>query len=231
VTLADEEVFRLLQDRFVVGTRNNAGDAHVGQSGGYGSAQTSIGTSNGAGARNVQLVVMAADATVLQVLPGFWHPGDLARELRFALELHALWTDRALTRAEQQQRFTAMQRVHVRAFPDDTLARSSWQTFDRASELVRTRKEPRDTTVCESSGPGVFDGVLRVSLKPVCVLVHERMLAQPFRSFADFDMESFVDYAQPFYDLNMWVDAPVPLAGGPQEPASAMDRATAVRAR
>jgi hypothetical protein len=231
VTLADEEVIHLLRDHFVLGTRNNAGDAHVGQSGGYARAQTCIGTSNGAGARNVQMVVMAADATVLQVLPGFWHPGDLARELRFALELHALWSDRTLSRAGQQQRFTAMQRAHMRSFPDDTLARSSWQSFDRAAELVRTRKEPRDTTVSEASGPGVFDGVLRVSLKPVCVLVHERMLAQPFRSFADFDMDSFVDYGQALYDLNMWFDAPVPLAGGPQEPATVMDRATAQPAR
>jgi len=213
VTLGDDEVLRMLQDRFVVGTRNNVGDAYVGQSGGYRSAQTCIGTSNGAGGRNVQLVVLAADATVLQVLPGFWYPGDLVRELRLALQLHAVWQDATLSRAQKERACADLHRAHVRAFSDDTLARSSWQSFDRGAELVRITQQLRDTVVYESSGPGVFDGFVRLSLKPVCVLVHDRMLAQPLRSFADFDMESFVDFSQPYYDKNIWVDDAVWLTG------------------
>ncbi len=36
--------------------------------------------------------------------------------------------------------------------------------------------------------------------------MHERLLARPFRSLAAFDMESFVDYGEPFYDNNRWID-------------------------
>ena len=48
---------------------------------------------NGAYGRGLQLVVLAADQAVLQVLPGFWQAEDLGRELRFALQLHQLWVD------------------------------------------------------------------------------------------------------------------------------------------
>src|SRR5262245_17948687 len=124
----------LLRDEFVVGWRNIQTDEHVGMSQGYCRDQTAVGTTNGAGGRNVQLIVMAADETVLHVLPGFWHPEDLARELRFARTLHRLWLDDQRTLADKQRLYAAMHRAHVRGFSADTIARSDWQDFDRTVE-------------------------------------------------------------------------------------------------
>ena len=46
----------------------------------------------------------------------------------------------------------------------------------------------------------------RFRLKPLNVLVHERMARRPFVAWTDFDIESFVDYGRYFYDLNMFQD-------------------------
>ena len=80
MTLPNEEVFELLRDHFVLGARNIEKDEHVGLSHGYKCTQSAVGTTNGAGARNVQLLMLAADGTVLHALPGYWHPDDLKRE-------------------------------------------------------------------------------------------------------------------------------------------------------
>ena len=205
VSLPDAEVMALLRDDFVVGWRNIQADTHVGLSQGYARNQTAVGTTNGAGGRNVQLIVMAADETVLHVLPGFWHPEDLARELRFARALHRLWLDDGRSLDEKRRLYAAMHRAHVRGFTAETIARSDWQDFDRATELARAQQQARDTTVVPGDGAST-PAAAGVSLKPLCVLVHDRMLARPFRQLAEFDMESFVDYGRPYYDNNGGID-------------------------
>lgn len=204
MSLPDDEVVDLLCDDFVVGWRNIQKDEHVGLSKGYRKSQTAVGTTNGAGGRNVQMIVLAEDETVLHVLPGFWHPGDLARELRFARTLHRLWSDVTRTQYEKERMYVLEHRSHVRGFSVDTLARSGWQSFDRAAEW-RRRSELRDTFMRAADGEIVEDG-RGPELKPLCLLVHERMVARPFVRFADFDVESFVDYGRPYYDNNAWVD-------------------------
>ena len=46
----------------------------------------------------------------------------------------------------------------------------------------------------------------KAQLKSVVQVVHERLLARPFRKMADFGMEEFVDYGRSFYDNNAGFD-------------------------
>src|ERR1043166_5622888 len=179
VSLPDDEVMELLQRDFVVTWRNIQKDGYVGLSHGYRTDQTAIGTTNGAGGRNVQLVILAADETVLHVLPGFWHPEDLANELRFARALHQLWLDENKTPAQKQAMYMVLHRAHVRGFDKDTLARSDWQSFDRWEEMRRAQTGGRDPALTGAEGKPLTDK-RGVQLKPLCVLVHDRMAARPF---------------------------------------------------
>lgn len=205
VTLPDDEVLDLLRDSFTVAWRNIHKDEHVGLSSGYRCSQTALGTTNGAGGRNVQLVVLAPDETVLHVLPGFWHPEDLARELRFARTLCELWCDAGKTREQKQRIKARMHAAHVRELPAAAIARSGWQGFDRRAELDRADAGTRDTFV-RSPGGAILHDRHGPRLKPIVTLVHDRMLARPFVPLAAFDMAVFVDYGRPYYDNNAGLD-------------------------
>lgn len=217
MTLPDDEVIETLRD-FAVGWRNIHEDEHVGLSHGYRTSQTAVGTTNGAGGRNVQLIVMAPDETVLHVLPGFWHPEDLVRELRFAKTLFELWSDGARSEAQKRRLFFAMHQQFVRSLPAETIARSDWQNFDRNVELSRVGwawgrgqegsapDEMRDTFARLPDGSVVRDEHGVAQLKPLSTLVHDRMRLRPFLRLAEFDMESFVDYGRPYYDNNSFDD-------------------------
>ena len=194
MTLPNEEVINLLRDDFVVGYRNIKKEVYVGNSNGYKKNQTAVGTTNGAGGRNVQLFVLAADLTVLHVLPGFWHADDLIEELRFANQLHRLWCEDRLDRKQKLRIAKTMRGTHVRGLSPHTIARSSWQSFDEREEMERYRSEPRDTIVLDDNG--------RPKIRPVCHVVHDRMDTRVFTSFKDFDTETFVDYGRPYYDNN-----------------------------
>ena len=188
----------LLQDRFVVGFTNIERDKHVGLSHGYRPNQTAVGTTNGAGGRNVQLIVLANDGTVLHVLPGFWHPEELAAELRLALEVHRLYSDDAMKPASKEAMFAALHRSHLRRHLEESSPRSGWQGFDQWAEQERSKTETRDTFELDDNG--------MPALKPIMQVVHERMMARPFQKLADFDMESFVDYGRAYYDNNCGID-------------------------
>ncbi len=84
----------MLKKHFVVGWKNNWREDYVGVSHGYTCEQPAVGTTNGAGPRNMQTFVLSGDGTVLHCLPGFWHPADLAHELEVSLALHRLWQDK-----------------------------------------------------------------------------------------------------------------------------------------
>lgn len=197
MTLPNEEVMDLLAERFVLGARNIERERHVGLSHGYAATDTAVGTTNGAGGRNVQIVVLAADRTVLHVLPGFWHAEDLLTELRLALELHKLWRDDELTASAKLAMFQALHRSHLRRHGPAAERRGAWQGFDAAHEQRRAQKEERDTVIRDGD---------RLTMKPIPQLVHERLLARPFQQWGAFDMESFVDYGRPFYDNNAGID-------------------------
>lgn len=194
MTLPDERILTLLRERFVLGARNIERDGHVGSSHGYRCNQSAVGTTNGAGGRNVQLLVLACDGTVVHALPGFWHPPELAEELRLALELHALHHDDGRTPAQKQAMWSALHRAAARSEPTP---RDRWQTFDEAAELWRASQEPRDSVLTIAGKP---------RLKSIRRLLHERLQAQPFAALADFDVAAFVDYGRDHYDNNQGLD-------------------------
>lgn len=204
MSLPNEEVLDLLRERFVLGARNIERDHHVGISHGYRCTQTAVGTTNGAGGRNVQILVLAADGVVLHALPGFWHPEELASELRLALELHQLHHDDRSPAAKLAM-FRALHRTAASSAP--TTAHDEWQGFDQSEELARAATTPRDTLLCDDAGQPVLDARGQPQLKTIRRLVHDRLLAQPFVALADFDVEQFVDYGRAYYDNNAWVDA------------------------
>jgi hypothetical protein len=198
VTLPNEEVMDLLREHFVIGKRNIERDGHVGLSHGYRADQSAVGTTNGAGGRNVQFVVLAADETVMHVLPGFWHAEDLIAELKLGLEVHRLYRREDLSQASKHSMFRTLHSAWLREHGDAVARRSEWQGFDRNYEQSRDRDGDRDTFAVGSSG--------KRELKTIPQLVHDRLIERPFRKFADFGMETFVDYGRPFYDNNQGLD-------------------------
>ena len=197
MTLPNEEVMALLRERFVLAHRNIERDLHVGLSHGYACNQTAVGTTNGAGGRNVQMLVLAPDETVLLALPGFWHAADLLPELRLGLELHRLYGDDRIDDKRRLQLFGALHRAHLAQHGAAAALRGDWQDFDEHHETWRAQDGPRDTV------DSVVDGQMK--LKPIPQLVHERLLARPFLPLREFGLEAFVDYGRPFYDNN-WGD-------------------------
>jgi len=183
----------MLRDDFVIGWNNIERESYCGSSRGYSRTQTAIGTSNGAGGNNVQIFVMTPDLVVLNALPGFWHPEDLANELKFSKVLDRLWRDEQRTSAQKNDMWAKLRQRHLRTQSAATTARSGWQGFDERRELARAQRENLDTVVIGDDGPEV---------KPLNRVVHERMMTRPFVAFADFDVESFVDYGLTHYDNN-----------------------------
>jgi hypothetical protein len=206
VSLPDDPVMQLLAKDYVVGWSNIEKADFVGTSNGYSAKQTAVGTTNGAGGRNVQLVVLSPDGVVLHVLPGFWHPDDLADELRFGKQIHRLWLDEALSLEQKTAMFGRMHRSFIDHLSADTLARSDWQGFDRMAEMQRLAHEKRDTAVYDGTGKPVVDRNGAMTLEPLCVVAHRRMQQQPFRQLKDFDMEAFTDYGLRRYDNNSGLD-------------------------
>lgn len=196
----------MLRRAFVLGWKNIRREEYVGDSFGYSRKQSCVGTTNGAGGKNIQIFIMSPDQVVLHAIPGFWHPEDLARELRFGLVSWRLWNDDSRTVEQKRSMYRRMVLTDLRYQPAVTFARSDWQDFDRHHEgRIGARDSGRDTF--EHAG----DGKLKLSaggapiLKPMNVLAHQRMAARAFLKFEDFDIKEFVDYGTRFYDNNRGV--------------------------
>lgn len=200
MTLPEPAVLDLLKKKFVVGWVNNQKKKYVGVSGGYHRRQHAVGTTNGAGARNVQIFMLSKDLRVLHALPGFWHPVDFERALRFGLALDRLWRDDSRTEMQRKNMFYRMQRAEQRMRPMAMRARSQWQRFDESHERNRNRQKPRDTLVVMNPNGGW------ARIKTIDEIVHDRMVFYPFVPFAKFDTASFADLGRPRYDLNRKVD-------------------------
>lgn len=199
MTLPDDDVINFLENHFILGHKNIHKDEHVGMSRGYSKTQHAVGTTNGAGGRNVQFLVIAPDGVVLHALPGFWHPEDLARELRFAKVAARLWEDDTRTRAQKDRMLVRLHLAEIRRQSPETYARSGWQDFDERTERARAQREARDTVLTNALGE-------IIGMKPLNVLAHERVLQQPFVPFTEFDIGRFVDYGTLYYDLNQGRD-------------------------
>ena len=144
MSLPDDRVLGLLRERFVLGWKNIAREDYVGASHGYTCEDHAVGTTNGAGARNVQMMVLSRGGVVVHALPGFWHPEDLATELRFGEAMHQLWTDNRPT-SQKRRLFQRMQRAAPRSHSEALVARSGWQGFDERFERELAAKTTRDT--------------------------------------------------------------------------------------
>lgn len=199
-------MFSQLQSEWIVGWKNIVKQDYVGESHGYTCEQTSVGTTNGAGPHNVQLFLLSPDGVVLHCLPGFWHPEDLGRALKFGQRLLALWQDPVLSPAEKRARFPQLQLAELASQPRETYARSAWQGFDAKNELKRLAQGPRDTFRVDAAGQLVEGKKGQPQLKRTNEVVYERMAKRPFVPFALFDTATFADYGRRYYDNNKKVD-------------------------
>lgn len=205
MSLPSDAVYPLLKNDFVLGWKNIRREEYVGDSFGYTKNQACVGTTNGAGAHNVQIFVLSPDLVVLHALPGFWHPDDLARELRFAKVLLRLWQDDTRTAAQKGEMYRRLQLTELRYQPAVMYARSDWQEFDKTREGAALAMKDRDTFRHTDGGKVVRDARGAPVLKALNVLTHERMAQRPFLEFADFDFARFIDYGRKFYDNNLGV--------------------------
>ena len=202
MTLVDDTVRQLLRERFVVGWHNIEREPYVGSSHGYTREQNAIGTTNGAGGRNMQVFILSPDLVVLHALPGFWHPDDFAQELRFGEAMGRVWEDSKMTRSQKDTFFRQMQMSELRTHSELTFARSTWQSFDAHAERELAQRGERDTFVNPMCGLEPLCLADLKTPKPINLLVHERMARRPFVPFADFDIAAFVDYGLTHYDNN-----------------------------
>ncbi len=153
------------------------------------------------------MFVIAADGTVCHVLPGFWHPDDLARELKFALELVELWGDESVPPSHKRAVFAAAQHDELSRQPRETYLRSGWQGFDAKNEQKRIANGiVRDTIEVGADGHYVENKSGKLSMKTINVIVHERLASRPFLAFEQFDTAVFADYGRKYYDNNKKVD-------------------------
>lgn len=190
----------MLKSDFVLGWKNIIKEDYVGESHGYSKEQTAVGTTNGAGPTNTQMTILSPDGTVLHCLPGFWHPKDLAVELKFAKKLLKLWNDESKSDADKKKEFSKLQLDEVKNHSTEMTARSGWQGFDKSNEMKRAKQGPRDTFVANP------DSNKKPVLKTINVLIHDRMATRPFLKWEDFDIGKFSDYGRPYYDNNKKVD-------------------------
>ena len=154
----------------------------------------------------MQLFVLSPDLVVVHALPGFWHPEDLANELRFSKVMLRLWNDKSRSREQKDKMFAKLQLAEINNQSKLTTARSSWQSFDAQNEFNRMRTRARDTVIVTEAGKIKKSPNGMLALKPLNVLAHERMSRRPFVPYKDFDIASFVDYGRKFYDNNIGID-------------------------
>lgn len=194
MTLPNNDVIDFIGSRFILAHKNIEKAKHVGMSQGYSKSQSAVGTTNGAGPRNVQFLILAADETVLHALPGFWHPEDLIPELQLAFEINRLYLDEQKSSNQKAKMYEMLHNSHMRRHGAEAVRRGQWQGFDRHFEAQRVQREERDTFRTLANG--------ELQLKSVPEVIHDRMLTRRFKKLDDFDLETFVDYGRPFYDNN-----------------------------
>lgn len=194
MTLPNDDVINYLDNRFILAHHNIKKEEHVGMSHGYKPTQSAVGTTNGAGPRNVQFLILASDETVLHALPGFWHAEDLVNELQLAFEINRLYLDEGKTDEQKGQMYAMLHKTHLRRYGRAAKRRGQWQGFDRWAEMNRVQFEDRDTFRKTATG--------ELELKSVVDVIHDRMLDRRFKKLDEFDLEEFVDYGRAFYDNN-----------------------------
>lgn len=203
MSLSDKNVLRVLRQSFVCGYRDITGEPWAGESGDHLPTGAAVTTTNGAGSRNMQIFLLAPDGVVLTCLPGFWCPEDLLFELKFAVKLYnEVWRRQDVTPEQKAKAFTKAHLAHRGSHSRSMMERSQLQSFDAWHEMGRSGSD-----FVYKSGDWRPSFTLRYPmgqgprhLKTVDQVIHERLAAQPFRPYEEFDVEEFCDYGQLRYD-------------------------------
>ena len=190
MSLSEDPTLSLLQSKFVCGWKNISGESYCGRSGHYSRDGSRLDHERRGPARRPALSYYSADGTVLHCLPGFWETHDLAHEIKFAEDLNRVWMDRSLSRTEKDAKFKEMNLKHVDGHPQEMVARSQMQGFDKKFEEKRSAVS--DCLVPGKEGKDHFKTTDRI--------LHERMATRPFVSYDQFDVAKFSDYGRPKYD-------------------------------
>jgi hypothetical protein len=194
VSLSTDPTLTLLKSDFVCGYKDISHKHWAGASGKHEPDENAVDTTNGAGPHNLQLFILTPDGIVLHCLPGYWHSGDLASELKFAEKLNSVWNDANLTRQQKDQAFTQMQIRQISQEPPGMDKRSHLQGFDLQEEA---KKRPHGGFFWNANAPDVTTAK---NVKTVDIVMHERMAARPFLAYKEFDVPNFTDYGKNEYD-------------------------------
>ena len=195
VSLAKDPVYSILKDDFVVGYKNIDGKNFAGIPHQHGPDENVGDTTNGAGAHNLQLLVLAPDGTVLTCLPGYWSGPDLAFELAFAKDLYKLWKDADLTVDEKRARYSSLHLAHISTHSQAMKNRSHLSEADLQFEgrnLENSDFFYQQRAVNPSTGKTPLRNV-----KTIDIIMHERLGGQPFALYQDFDAAAFADFGRP----------------------------------
>ena len=189
MSLSQDPIVERLKDHFVCGWRNIHGvEDFAGKSHSHPVESTAVHTTNGAGGRNVQMIIISPDGYVLHVLPGYWNPDALRHELDFSLELVEI-AAKDLPHDEKSDAFLLAHLNHAAKHAELMVKDSTLQGFDKHREEQR----PDGSDFRRRGGEGE-------AVRTVDQVMHERMARRPFLRIEEFDLAKVVDYGTRFYD-------------------------------
>ena len=202
MSLSQDPAKSLLHKYFVCGYRDITNEPYAGVSGRHEVTGNAVDTSNGAGPHNLQLFFLAADGTVLNVLPGYWHSQDLVPEMNLAAKLNKVWEDNSLSRLQKDQLFTQMHLAHIQEHPPGMVRRSKMQSFDMQEE-AKKRLATSDTIADRQAVASALQSGMKVppgAFKTTDEIMHERMARHPFEQYSQFNVAAFAEYGKTKYD-------------------------------
>ncbi|PWU02845.1 MAG: hypothetical protein C5B53_01170 [Candidatus Melainabacteria bacterium] len=188
----------MLKDDFVCGYKDISRKHYAGASGKHRPDENAVDTTNGAGPHNLQMFILASDGTVLTCMPGYWHSEDLAKELRLAFELNKIWQAHDLSLDQKKALFSQIQLAHIQDHGAAEHKRSQMQGFDIQYEAQH--RPNSDFFINQRAVDAATGKVDQGNLKPVDVVMHQRMAARPFEPYEKFDVAVYSDYGKPMYD-------------------------------
>jgi len=188
VSLSQDPIIELLNQHFICGWRNiNGVEAYAGRSHGHPVCSTATHTSNGAGGRNVQIMIISPERDVLHVLPGYWNPDALRHELEFSLELAKICRQ-DLPRSEKSDAFLLAHLNHAALHSGLMTRDSELQGFDAMREESIEKSDFK-----KRGGEGNAE-------RTVDQVMHERMARRPLLKVDEFDLANVIHYGAKFYD-------------------------------
>lgn len=170
-----------------------------------------VRTTNGAGPHNIQLFFMTADGTVLQCMPGYWGPEDLALIINeLVLPMNKIWGNRNMPLKKKKRLFSEAQLAFMNKHSASFARRSRMQNFDVAFE-IKKRLSTTDCVHRDKDGQPIKVEARRkkkdnkrsrqrYKMKNTLEIALSRMAQRPFLSYESFDVAKFSDYGRKKYD-------------------------------